>query len=165
MSQIAIRLAAMDDLEAINAIYNHYVATSTATFAIQPETAEARLAWFTNRSPRQPVLVAEREGIVVGWASLSTYNKREGYDRSTELSIYLRPEDVGQGIGKLLMAELIRRATEFGYHVMIGGITTDQTASIRLHESFGFRKAGHLREVGFKFGRWLDVAYYQMILI
>ena len=164
MSQVTIRLATVDDLETINAIYNHYVATSTSTFQLEPETAAARLAWFQQRTPQQPVIVAQKGDTLVGWASLSTHKGREGYNKTTELSIYLRPDDIGQGIGKIMIKDLIRRATDYGYHVLIGGVTTEQTASMRLHESLGFTKVAHFREVGFKFGRWLDVAYFQMLL-
>ena len=163
-SDITIRLATVADLEAINAIYNHYVATSTATFQLDPETAADRLAWFQSHSPRQPVTVAQRDDTVVGWASLSTWNRRAAYDRSTETSIYLHKEEVGKGIGKTLVKDLIRRATEHGYHVLLAGVTTEQTASMRLHAGLGFVEVARFREVGFKFGRWLDVTWFQMML-
>ena len=164
MQDATIRLASADDLAAINAIYNYYVANSTCTFQVEPETAEARRAWFRSRTLHQPVTVAERDGTVVGWASLSPHKSRCGYRHTAELSVYLRAQDHGMGIGKALVQDLIKRAADAGYHTILGGVCTEQTTSMRLHESLGFTQVAHFREIGFKFGRWLDVAYFQLLV-
>jgi L-amino acid N-acyltransferase len=164
MAEVTIRRATVEDLSAINTIFNYYVQHSTCTFQIEAETAEARLAWFAARTPEQPVIVAERDGEVVGWASLSPHRSRGGYRQTAALSVYLRPEDQGQGIGKVLVRKLQDLAGEAGYHTLLGGVCTEQTASMRLHRSLGFVQVAHFREVGFKFGRWLDVAYFQWMV-
>lgn len=164
MSTRIIRIAAPADRAAIDAIYAHYVRTSTCTFEEQVESDEARRAWFDAHGPAFPITVLEHDGTILGWASLSPWKSRSGYRHSVELSIYLRPESCHQGLGRELMADLVARAEALGYHALIGGCSADQAASIRLHERFGFEKVAHFRETGLKFGRWLDVVYLQRIL-
>lgn len=159
-----LRLATEADLEAINAIYNHYVVHSTCTYQEDPSTFEERQAWFTEHGPKHPVLVVEREGVVLGWGSLSRYHSRCGYRLTVEPSLYLHPEARGQGLGSLLMAELIRWAGELGYHTIISGVSAEQAASAALHRKFGYTQVAHLREVGWKMGQWLDVLYFQLML-
>jgi phosphinothricin acetyltransferase len=161
---VLIRLATEGDLAAILAIYNHYVATSTCTFRIEPETADERLAWFRDHSPRHPVTVAEADGEVIGWASLSPWNPRCAYANSVEASVYLRHDCHRRGVGRALLVDLIERARTIGHHTILGGACIEQEASIGLQRSLGFEQVALLREVGFKFGRWLDVAYYQLLL-
>ena len=159
-----IRPARESDLAAINAIYNHYVLHSTCTYQMTPETEEARLAWFRRRSEAHPVTAAEVDGEIVGWGALSRFHAREGFARTVENSVYVRPDRHRRGIGRALLADLIERARQLGHHTILAGISAEQAASITLHEAFGFRKAAHMREVGWKHGMWLDLVVLQLPL-
>lgn len=162
--ETVIRLATSDDLGIIREIYNYYVETSTCTFQLEPDTEAQRLAWFQGRSPVHPVTVAEVGGEVVGWASLSPWHARAAYARTVEASVYIRHGLHRRGVGRLLLLDLIERARNLGHHTIIGGACTEQTASMALQESLGFEKVGYLRQVGYKFDRWLDVVYMQIFL-
>jgi L-amino acid N-acyltransferase len=165
MDDVSIRLARPADLPAISGIYNHYVLASTCTYQTEPETIEARAAWFAAHSPSShPVTVAELAGEIVGWGSLSPYNVRSGYRRTVEDSVYVRHDAQRRGTGKALLGDLIDRAGQAGHHTVIAGVDAEQQPSILLHERAGFTRVAHLREVGFKFGRWLDVVYLQRML-
>jgi phosphinothricin acetyltransferase len=164
VSQPFIRLATERDLPAINAIYNHYVAHSTCTYQLEAETAETRLEWFQNRGPAHPVTVAKLDGEIVAWASLNRYHDRAGYARTVDNSIYVRHDRQRRGLGRALLADLIARARALGHHTFLAGISAEQEPSLALHAAFGFVKVAHLREVGFKQGRWLDVIYLQLML-
>lgn len=164
MTTRLIRLATPADRAAIDAIYAHYVRHSTCTYAEVVESDDERRAWFEAHGPRHPITVLEDSGTVLGWASLSPWKSRSAYRWSVELSIYLHPDVLHRGLGRELMADLIARAEALGYRALIGGVSADQAASLRLHERFGFEKVAHLREVGFKFGRWLDVVYLERLL-
>jgi L-amino acid N-acyltransferase len=164
MSEFQIRRATAEDLPAISAIYNYYVLHSTCTYQLEPETPQDRLDWFTKRSDRHPAIVATVDHEVIAWASLSPWNVREGYRHSVEFSAYIHHDFHRRGIGKALLAELIRLAREAGHHTMLGGACTTQTASLALQISLGFKQVALLKEVGYKFGRWLDVAYLQLML-
>ena len=159
-----IRLATPADLPAVRDIYNHYVHTSTCTFQLDPDTAEEREAWFADRGPAHPVVVAEEARAVVGWAALSPWKERAAYARSVEASIYIHPDHHRRGIGRALLLDLVARARELGHHVIVGGACTEHPPSIALQEALGFERVACFREVGYKFGRWLDVAYLQLIL-
>ena len=161
---ILVRLAEEVDLPAINAIYNHYVLHATCTYQITPETEESRLQWFHGHGEKYPVTVAEIGGNVVGWGALNVFHAREAYRRTVENSVYVHPDWQRRGIGGALLGDLIVRARSLGYHTIIAGISAEQTASIGLHEAHGFVRAGHIREVGYKFDRWLDVLTYQLFL-
>lgn len=164
MSIRTLRLAVAADRPAIDAIYAHYVRTSTCTFAESVESDDARAAWFEAHGPRHPITVLEADGEVLGWASLSPWKSRSAYRHSVELSIYVRHDSLHRGLGRELMADLIARAESLGYRALIGGVTSEQTASLRLHERFGFESVARFRDVGFKFGRWLDVVYLERLL-
>jgi L-amino acid N-acyltransferase len=164
VSAATLRDATAADLPAIRAIFNHWIEHSTASFRIAPDTEEQSRAWFEGRGPEHPVLVAEENGEVTGWASLNPHKHTGGYRHTVELSVYLHPESLGRGLGRRLVAELLDRAREAGHHAVLGGVCTEQAASMRLHEALGFTKVAHFREVGFKFGRWLDVAYFEKLL-
>jgi L-amino acid N-acyltransferase len=159
-----VRLATEADLPAIRDIYNFYVHTSTCTFQLEPDTEVERLAWYRNRCKKHPVTVAEVDGDVVGWASLSMWKERAAYDRTVEASLYVRADRQRQGIGRSLIDDLIERARALGHHVVIGGACTEHPGSIALQEAAGFVHVASFREVGFKFGRWLDVVYLQRVL-
>lgn len=164
MSPTSIRIARESDRATIDAIYAHYVRTSTCTYAEEPDPDDVRRAWFEAHGPRHPITVIEAEGAVVGWGSLSPWKDRSAYRHTVELSVYLAPDWCGKGLGRELLADLVERATALGYHAIIGGISADQAPSIRLHEALGFTRVAHFRETGFKFGRWLDVVYYERLL-
>jgi len=164
MSAPVLRDARPSDLAAIRAIFNHWIEHSTASFRVVPDSEEQTRAWFEGRSPAHPALVAEENGEIVGWASLSPHKPTGGYRHTVELSVYLHPDALGRGLGRVLVGELLERAREAGHHAVLGGVCTEQAASMRLHEALGFTQVAHFREVGFKFGRWLDVAYFEKVL-
>lgn len=159
-----LRLATADDLAAINDIYNHYVVHSTATYQSERSTDAERATWFVAHGERHPVIVAEIDGRVVGWGSLSPFHARAAYARTVEDSVYIHRDFHRRGVGRALLAELIKRGRAIGHHTIIAAISADQEPSIALHQTFGFTESGRLREVGNKFGRWLDVAYLQLAL-
>ena len=159
-----IRPAAESDLVAINDIYNHYVLRSTCTYQDEPEPLDDRRRWFSHHGDKHPVIVAEVDGQVFGWGSLSAYHARSAYRRTVENSVYVHHQHHRHGIGSLLLQDLIVRARVLGHHAIIAGIDADQTASVALHARFHFEKVGHFKQVGFKFGRWLDVIYMELIL-
>ena len=161
---ITIRAAAPADLGAINDIYNHYVLHSTCTYQEEPEPLESRRQWFQHHGDRHPVIVAEVDGQVIGWGSLSPYHARSAYRHTVENSVYVHHRHHRRGIGSRLLQELITRARGLGHRAIIAGIDADQPASIALHAKFCFEEVGHLRQVGFKFGRWLDVIYMELLL-
>jgi len=159
-----IRPATETDLHAINDIYNYYVLHSTCTYQEELESLEGRQRWFEQHDARHPVTVAEFNGRVVGWASLSAYHPRSAYRHTVENSVYVHHDYHGRGIGSALLRDLIGRAAALAHHAIIAGIDGEQTASVALHAKFQFQTAGHLKQVGFKFGRWLDVVYMELLL-
>jgi phosphinothricin acetyltransferase len=161
---VTIRPAIESDLVAINSIYNHYVLQSTCTYQEEPESLDGRRRWFDHHGDKHPVIVAEADAQVVGWGSLSAYHARSAYRRTVENSVYVHHEHHRRGIGSLLLQELIIRARSVGHHAIIAGIDGEQTASVALHARFRFEKVGHFKQVGFKFGRWLDVIYMELVL-
>lgn len=164
MSACLVRPAMRADAEAINAIQNHYVVHSTATFLTEPLTLAQRLAWLEDRSPAHPVTVATVEGAVVGWGALGEFRGRPAYRHSVEFSIYVHHERHRGGIGRALLADLTGRASSLGHHALIGGCCSESTAILGLLESAGFSRVAHFPEVGWKFERWLDVVFMQKLL-
>jgi phosphinothricin acetyltransferase len=161
----AIRLATDADLAAINEIYNYYVHHSTCTYQLEPETLEARQAWFQAHPPNKyPVTVIELDGQVVGWGSLSKFRDRAAYDGTVEASVYIREGCQRRGLGRAILLDLIERARQAGFHTLLGGASADQAASVKLQESVGFTHVARFREVGNKFGQWLDVVFLQLML-
>lgn len=161
---LIIRDAKESDLGAINDIYNHYVPHSTCTYQEEPESLESRQQWFRHHGEKHPVIVAEAEGQVIGWGSLSPYHPRSAYRHTVENSVYVHHQCHRCGIGSRLMRELIERARCAGHRVIIAGIDAEQPASVALHTKFRFEKVGHMKQVGFKFSRWLDVIYMELLL-
>jgi phosphinothricin acetyltransferase len=159
-----LRPAKLDDLAAINAIYNHYVEHSTCTYQTVLSTAQERRDWFDAHGPEHPVIVAEENEIVIGWGSLSRFHPRQAYWHSVEDSVYIHHEHQGKGLGSLLLGRLVDLAQQIGHHTVLGSIDADEQASIALHAKFGFEKVSHLKEVGHKHGRWLDVIWMQKML-
>ncbi len=161
---ILIRTATVSDLPIINAIYNHYVPISTCTYQYEPESEEARRDWFECHGVKHPIIVAEVENEVVGWGSLSPFRMREGYRHTVEASVYVRHNAHRKGIGRALLSDLIERARQLGHHILVGGASADQSGSIELQEKLGFERVAHFREIGYKFGEWLDVVFMQLRL-
>jgi L-amino acid N-acyltransferase len=157
-----IRPATEADLVAINDIYNHYVLHSTCTYQEEPETMDNRQRWFERHDENRPIIVAENDRQVVGWGSLSPYHARSAYRFTVENSVYVHHELHGQGIGSLLLKELITHARRIGHRVIIAAIDGQQASSVALHEKFHFETVGQFKEVGFKFSRWLDVIYMEL---
>ena len=158
------RLATIDDAEATRSIYNLEVTESTVTFDLVPRTLEQQQAYLVARSGAHAVLVAEDAGEVVGFASFSPYRDRPAYSTTVEDSVYVRRDQQGKGVGKLLLAELVALARSHGFHAIMARIVGGHDASIALHRALGFEFVGTEREVGRKFGRWLDVDVMQLLL-
>ena len=161
---VVVRAATESDLTSINDIYNHYVFHSTCTYQDQPEPLAARQEWFRQHGEKHPVIVAEINGDVVGWGSLAAYHVRCAYRHTVENSVYVHHQHQRRGIGSLILKELISRARGVGHRAIIAGIDADQSGSIAVHTKFNFEKVGHFKQVGFKFNRWLDVIYMELIL-
>lgn len=160
-----VRPARESDVPAILAVYNEAVLTTTATYDYEPQPFEARLAWFHDRQQRGlPVLVAEEAGAVLGWAALNPHREKPGYLRTVENSVYIAEKARGRGVGRMLLAALVQEARRLHLHVILAGVDAENEASLRLHQRFGFVEAGRFRQVGWKFGRWLDVVYLQLTL-
>ena len=159
-----VRPATEADVPAILGIYNEAILHSTATFDIEPQTLEGRLRWFRETKHPHCVIVAEVEGGVVGWGCLRSFRARVAYRFTTEDSVYIHEDHRGRGIGALLLGELIGRAKKGGFHSVMAGMTEGNPASEALHRRFGFVEAGRDREVGYKFERWLDVVWMQLML-
>lgn len=159
-----VRSATVEDAPAILEIYNHEVLTSTVTFDLVPRTLAEQESWITDRSGAHVVLVVEDDGEVVGFGALSQYRERAGYATTVEDSVYVHEEHRGKGVGRILLAELVERATAHGFHALMAKVVGDHQASINLHAAAGFEVVGHEREVGRKFGRWLDVVLLERLL-
>ena len=145
-------------------IYNLEVLTSTVTFDLVPRSLAEQEAWLAARSGAYAALVADDAGVVVGFGSLSPYRDRPAYSTTVEDSVYVHRDRQGTGVGKLLLAELLRVADMHGFHAVMARIVGGHDASIRLHESQGFERVGVEREVGRKFGRWLDVVVMERLV-
>ncbi|WP_204516838.1 GNAT family N-acetyltransferase [Brevibacillus fulvus] len=161
---MVIRDAEPNDLPALLAIYNYSVRSSAATFDLQEQTLQQRQAWFAKYNENYPLLVAEEAGAIVGYACFGKYRDKPAYQQTVESSVYVDHRHQGKGIGKQLMQRLIERAKQLQYHVMIAGITKGNESSVVLHERLGFQYVGVFREVGFKFGQYQDVEFYQLFL-
>lgn len=162
---LKVRRASPADCARISEIYNYYVLNSTCTFAVEPEPLEERVQWFDEHEREGlPVIVAEADGKVAGWGSLSYYHRRCAYRLTLEPSVYVDHQYVRRGLGRALTQHLIDLARERGDHVLVGLACSENAGSIAMTEASGFQKIGVLREVGRKFDRWLDVTILQMVL-
>jgi phosphinothricin acetyltransferase len=162
-SKAEVRAATVDDLSAVNEIYNQYVAETHYTFDVEPMTADARREWFTHYgiSGRYRVVVAISDGAVIGYASSSRFRPKPAYETSVETSVYLAPDSVGRGAGSRLYEVLFKALEGEDVHRAYAGIALPNPASIGLHERFGFKRVAHFTEQGRKFGRYWDVAWYE----
>jgi L-amino acid N-acyltransferase len=163
MSMLNIRPAVEGDLPAITEIYNQAILNTTATFDTEAKTAGEQKAWFDRHGGKYPLLVAELDGQVVGWASLSQYSDRCAYSETAEGSLYVKEGCRGQGTGRRLTAGLLAAGEKAGLHTVILRITEGNQASLDLAASFGFEPVGVMKEVGCKFDRRLDVHILQKI--
>jgi phosphinothricin acetyltransferase len=159
-----VRAAHRGDAEAIRAIYNAEVTGSTATFDIVERTASEQIEWLERHSGAHPAVVAVEGTEICGFGSLSSYRERAAYSTTVEDSVYVGEAWRRKGVGLLLLAELVELATAHGFHTVIGRIAGGNEASVVLHEACGFEVIGVEREVGRKFGRWLDVTLVQRLL-
>jgi phosphinothricin acetyltransferase len=161
---VIIREAAPADFAALARIYSHYVTTTTVTFEETPVTpAGMAERWREQSAAELPFLVAESGGEVLGFAYASKWKGRCAYRFTVEISVYLDPAQTGRGVGSTLYGRLLPLLESRGVHAVIGGIALPNEASIALHEKFGLTRVAHFREVGFKFGRWIDVGYWQRV--
>lgn len=160
-----IRDARETDLPGLLGIYNEVIATSTAVYHSQSVTLQDRVDWWHRRvDAGYPVLTASGDAGVLGFASFGEFRSGSGYRFTVEHTVHVRGDCRGRGIGQRLMAALLLRAQQLGKHVMVAGVDAANTASIRFHERLGFERAGHLRETGFKFDRWLDLVFLQRLI-
>jgi L-amino acid N-acyltransferase len=159
-----IREAAQADLDEIVRIYNQAVTGGVATFDLEPVTVAHRQGWFEQFGPDNPLLVAAGDAGLTGFAYYLPFRAKPGYAMTRETTVYIDEACQRQGIGTALYRELIARARSQGLHTLIGVISGGNPASVELHLRFGFERVGQLREVGRKFGRWVDTDYYQLLL-
>lgn len=164
MVTVSVRRATGEDAAGVAAIYNYEVEHTTSTLDLVPRTLADQRAWIADRSGAFTVVVAERDGEVIGFASLSAYKERAAYRGTVEDSVYVRRDSHGLGVGRLLLSAVIDHAEAAGFHVVMARIEASGTSSRRLHEGCGFALVGVEREVGRKFNRWLDVAVYHLLL-
>jgi phosphinothricin acetyltransferase len=159
-----IRNVDIEDAGAICDIYNHYVQNTTITFEEEPvsiKEVQGRIAEVTSSLPWY---VSEESGKVIGYAFASNWKSRCAYRLSVESTIYLHPDFIGKGIGRRLYESLISELRNRSYHGVIGGIALPNEGSVALHERLGFVKVAHFKEVGLKFGQWIDVGYWQLLI-
>jgi len=162
---ISIRLAEEKDLPEILAIYNEIILNTTAVYDYQPHTLDMRRSWYAlKQKDGYPVFVAELDNEIAGFSSIGPFRAWAAYKYSVENSVYVASQQRGKGIGKLLLTPLLNAAREKNFHVIIASIDANNAASIRLHQSFSFEEVAHFRQVGFKFGSWLDLKFFELIL-
>jgi phosphinothricin acetyltransferase len=161
---VEVRLASLDDADAVRDIYNAEVTETTVTFDITPRSTDAQRAWIADHQGAHPAVVAVAGREVVGFGSLSRYRDRPAYSTTVEDSVYVHRQHRGSGVGRALLEELVQLAGAHGFHSVMGRIVGGHEASIALHRSCGFVLVGVEREVGRKFGRWLDVVVMQRLI-
>jgi len=163
-SSSVIRAAQPEDAAAIAAIYNHYILHTTITFEEHMVSQAEILRRMDEVMRTHPWLVCEADGVVAGYAYGHPFHERSAYRRTVECAIYLRHDRIGLGLGRLLYQHLLDLLAAEGHHVALGIIALPNEPSQRLHEALGFVKVGQLREVGYKFDRWIDVGHWQLML-
>jgi len=162
---VQIRPATENDLAQMLEIYNEIIANTTAIFQYDPHTLESREEWFEKKKEEgHPVFVAEDDGVVVGYSTFGWFRNWQAYKYSVENSVYVKAGYRGKGISKLLMQPIIDAAKEMGMHTIIAGIVADNDISLALHKQLGFVEVAHFKEVGFKFDKWLDLKFLQLMI-
>ncbi len=159
-----IRRAKVEDIEKIREIYNEAVRNTTVTFDIEEKTYEDRLDWFKKYNNRYTLLVCEENNVILGWGSFSKYSDKLAYEGTCELSIYIDKNHRNKGIGKKILEELLIKGKENGIRVILSRVTKDNKISKKIHDKYGFELVGTMKEVGYKFGRYLDVCIYQKLI-
>ena len=160
---VKLRSARMEDLDAITEIYNEAIIKTVATFDTELKTNEEQKKWFDDHGSKNPILVAEQNGVIVGWASLSKWSDRCAYSDTAEISLYVREAHQGKGIGRHMIEAIIKEGEKTGLHTIIARITEGNESSLHLHRSVGFAHIGTMKEVGTKFGKRLDAFLMQKI--
>ena len=162
---ISIRHAEESDLPAMLEIYNEIIVNTTAVWHDEPHTLEMRQAWFAQRKEQGfPVFVAVEERQLLGFSTIGPFRPWPGYRYTVENSVYVAANCRGKGVANLLMPPLIVAAKELNLHAIVAGIEASNEASIKLHNKFGFTEVAHFKEVGFKFGRWMDLKFLELIM-
>ena len=162
---ITIREAREADIPVLLTIYNHVILNTTAVYTYEAQSLEARKTWYEDkRKAGYPIYVAEEAGQVIGFSSYGPFRAWPAYKYTIENSVYVAEGQRGKGVGKLLIRPLIESARAKGYHAIIAGIDASNDASIRLHASFGFLQVANFKQVGYKFGRWLDLVFMELLL-
>ena len=159
-----IREVKLKDAKDIVDIYNYYILNTNVTFEEKELTVDQMEERIIEKTVKNPWIVYEREGKIIGYAYLSGWNVKSAYRFSKEGTIYLDVKERGKGIGQELFKELLKIAKEYGVHAIVSGITIPNNESIKLHENFGFKKIAEFEEIGFKNNKWLNVGYWQRIL-
>jgi L-amino acid N-acyltransferase len=160
---LTIKPATPADLKAITDIYNQAILNTVATFDTNPKTLDEQRVWFEKHGAKYPVLVAVQTKIIVGWASLSQWSDRCAYSDTAEISLYVREDYRGKGIGRKLSVDILKAGKEARLHTVMARMVASNDASIHLAESLGFKPIGVMKEVGRKFGKLLDVSLMQII--
>jgi L-amino acid N-acyltransferase YncA len=161
---LLLRRAEEKDISQITKIYNDAVLNTAATFHLEPVSEQERLVWLRKHDNIRPVIVADLDGKIAGWGSLSRWNPKEAYDGTVELSVYVDRDSRGEGIGKAIMEDLILRAKKGKLHTIISLITEGNEVSMKLHTQLGFEQTGNIREAGYKFDQFLDVTIWQLMI-
>jgi phosphinothricin acetyltransferase len=159
-----IRPVRPEDAADICEIYNYHVLNTVVTFEEEPVSVDEMMNRIATITARHPWLVYEAAGKVAGYAYASAWKVRSAYRHTVESSVYIAEGHIGQGVGKMLYAALVAAVRAQGIHAIIGGAALPNDASVRLHESLGFKKIGEFKEVGWKFERWVDTGYWQLVL-
>ncbi len=159
-----IRPVQLADVQVLADLYNPYVRDTTITFEEDPVTAEEMAGRIAKVTEAYPWLVWDEEGRILGYAYSSVWRARAAYRHSTETAIYLSMDHRGQGVGTKLYQTLIDELRRRGFHLALGGLALPNDPSVRLHERLGFRKVGHMHEAGRKFGHWIDVGFWELLL-
>jgi phosphinothricin acetyltransferase len=163
--EIIIRPADVNDVPGIMEIMNEAVLNTTAIYDYAPYSLESRIRWFEEKMEKNlPVYVAVIESKIAGFGTYIHFRDREGYKFTAEHSVYTHVDFRNRGVARLLLQKIIEVARQNGKHALIGGISADNLPSIRLHEKFGFVEVANLKQVGYKFDRWLDLKFFELIL-
>jgi L-amino acid N-acyltransferase len=163
--EMHVRPATESDLPAILDIYNEVVRNTTAAYVYEPHTLEMRSKWFDDlKAGGWPVIVAESEGVITGFGCIGVFRNKPGYKYTGEHTVYVHADHRGKGVGRALLLSLLEEAHRRELRTLIGGIDSANAASIAFHASFGFTECARIKDVAYKFGRWLDLVFVQLIL-
>jgi phosphinothricin acetyltransferase len=162
---VAVRNANENDVHALLEIYNEIIVNTTAVYQYVPQTLQMRKEWFDLKQQHGfPVFVAEENNEILGFSTIGPFRQWQAYKYSVENSVYVACDKRGKGIGKILMQPIIDAATQMDMHTIIAGIDATNEVSIQLHKKFGFQEVAHVKQVGYKFNKWLDLKFLQLIL-